>query len=353
MAIKNETRKRVAIKRPALPTITDVAKHAGVAIMTVSRVINGGSYVSAATEKRVREAIARLGYKPNEAARTLKGQRARLIGLIVPDLADPFFATCANAVQEVAGHLGYMTMIVASERNIDFEADEVDMMAARNIAGLILVPSRTRVSSRLEEILSLGVPIITLDRSLEGLRAGEVTVENRGGAQAAVAHLIQHGHQRIACLGYDAQFSTIHQRIVGYSAAMKAAGLTTEILSDLDTAEEVTAALNTRMHETDRPTALFTLNNVTTIQTLHALQRAGLRIPEDVALIGFDDFELAPLLATPLTAVRQPPEELGRRGAQLLFEAIQSQTAGHSGPGNIKIVLPTELIIRRSCGCGQ
>jgi LacI family transcriptional regulator len=336
-------------KRPSLPTITDVAKDASVAIMTVSRVINGGSYVSESTEKRVRASIERLGYKPNEAARTLKGQRARLIGLIVPDLADSFFSSCANAVQEVAGHLGYMTMIVASERKAEFEADEIEMMAARNIAGLILVPSRTNATERLKEIRSHGVPIVTLDRTLSGLNAGEVTVENFGGAEGAVAHLIGHGHRKIACLGYDSQFSTIQERVKGYSSAMKAAGLKTEILSELETANDVAIALRGRLLAPDRPTALFTLNNVATIRTLTVLRQMKLRVPEDVAVIGFDDFELAPLLATPLTAVRQPPVEIGRRGAQLLFEAIRD-SSGNSA-GKVKIILPTELILRRSCGC--
>lgn len=349
--MKNDTSRRGTAKRLSSPTITDVAKDAGVAIMTVSRVINGGSYVSESTEKRVRASIERLGYKPNEAARTLKGQRARLIGLIVPDLADSFFATCANAVQEVAGHFGYMTMIVASERRIEFEADEIEMMAARNIAGLILVPSRTDASDRLEEIRSHGVPIVTLDRTLSGLQAGEVTVENCGGAEGAVTHLIGHGHRRIACLGYDSQFSTIQERIHGYATAMKAAGLATELLSDLETAAAVSSALNTRLRASDRPTALFTLNNVSTIHALTTLRHMKLRVPEDVALIGFDDFELAPLLATPLTAVRQPPVEIGRRGAQLLFEAIQERASTGNIPGKIKIILPTELILRRSCGC--
>jgi LacI family transcriptional regulator len=351
--MKSDHTKRIEPKRASSPTITDVAKDAGVAIMTVSRVINGGSYVSEATEKRVRASIERLGYKPNEAARTLKGQRARLIGLIVPDLADSFFATCANAVQEVAGHLGYMTMIVASERRTDFEADEIEMMAARNIAGLILVPSRTDASQRLDEIRSHGVPIVTLDRVLAGLPAGEVTVENCGGAEEAVIHLIGHGHRRIACLGYDAQFSTIQERIQGYTTAMRAASLPTEIMPNLETAAAVSAALHGRLRAADRPTALFTLNNVTTIHVLTTLREMNLQVPDDVALIGFDDFELAPLLATPLTAVRQPPVEIGRRGAQLLFEAIREHATSGTLPGKIKIILPTELILRRSCGCGS
>ena len=174
-------------RRHSGPTITDVAQEAGVAIMTVSRVVNGGSYVSPATEKRVRAAIRRLGYTPNEAARMLKGQRARMIGLVVPDLADSFFATCANAVQEVAGTHGYMTLIVTSERSVERESNEIAMMAARRIAGLLIVPSREDADRRLRELQQSEIPLVAMDRTLDGVEAGQVIVENAGGRRSRPA----------------------------------------------------------------------------------------------------------------------------------------------------------------------
>lgn len=339
-------------RRHSGPTITDVAREAGVAIMTVSRVVNGGSYVSPATEKRVRAAIHRLGYTPNEAARMLKGQRARMIGLVVPDLADSFFATCANAVQEVAGTHGYMTLIVTSERSVETESNEIAMMAARRIAGLLIVPSRTGADKRLRDLQQAEIPLVALDRTLDGVDAGQVIVENAGGAEEAVRHLIAHGHRRIVCIGYDARVYTIHQRILGYRRAMKAAGLTAEMHTNLTTADAAEALLRRLLSEKDRPTALFTLNNVTTIHALQAIRAMQLRLPADLAMIGFDDLELAPLLDTPLTAVRQPAHEMGRSAARMLFEMIRhARDVGTDGKTQRRIVLPTELILRSSCGC--
>jgi LacI family transcriptional regulator len=347
--------RKAARRRNAGSTITDVAREAGVAIMTVSRVVNGGSYVSPATEKRVRAAIRRLGYTPNEAARMLKGQRARMIGLVVPDLADSFFATCANAVQQVAGTHGYMTLIVTSERSVETESNEIAMMAARRIAGLLIVPSRVGADKRLRELQQADIPLVTLDRTLDGVDAGQVIVENAGGAEEAVRHLIAHGHRRVVCIGYDAKVYTIHQRILGYRRAMKDAGLKPEMWTNLTTVPATEALLRRLMSESDRPTALFTLNNVTTIRALQAVRAMQLRLPADLAMIGFDDLELAPLLDTPLTAVRQPALEMGRDAARMLFDMISHSRDVMTDTSKLerRIVLPTELILRASCGCNH
>jgi LacI family transcriptional regulator len=272
----------------------------------------------------------------------LKGQRARMIGLVVPDLADSFFATCANAVQEVAGANGYMTLIVTSERSVETESNEIAMMAARRIAGLLIVPSREDADKRLRDLEHADIPVVALDRILEGVDAGQVIVENAGGAEEAVRHLIAHGHRRIACIGFDAKVYTIHQRILGYRRAMKEAGLKAEIWGNITTATATETLLRRLMAEADPPTALFTLNNVTTIHALQAVRAMQLRLPADLAMIGFDDLELAPLLDTPLTAAR------------MLFDMIRhAHDVGTRAEPERRIVLPTELILRASCGCKQ
>lgn len=332
-------------------TISDVAREAGVAQMTVSRVVNGGSYVRAEMQERVRQAISKLGYQPNEAARILKGQKARTIGLIVPNLADTFFSACAHAVQEVATRHGYMTLIQASARSPNVEEHEVEMMVARNVAGLILVPMEVKPSTRLLEVQAAGLPIVTLDRGVKGLSASEVLVENMSGAEVAVRHLIEHGHKQIACLGYDAELLSIRQRIQGYTNAMKEAGLLPRVWK-LDSSKSIPLLLHRKLDLPDRPTALFTLNNVTTIHALQTLQQKGIRVPKEIALIGFDDLELASLLTIPLTAVRQSPQEMGRAGARLLFDMIRSGSSPKELP-KTRLILPTELIIRSSCGCRE
>jgi LacI family transcriptional regulator, galactose operon repressor len=171
--------KRVS-RQTSLPTVADVAQLAGVGAITVSRVVNGNGYVSIEKRKRLKTAIKKLGYRPNQAARVLKGHRARMIGLIVPDLSDPFFGMCAAAVEEFAFERGYMTLIVASQRNEEIEKNEVDMMMGQNIAGLVIVPSPP--NDRRELLASSGIPIVALDRPLEGLIADEVVVDNLGGS---------------------------------------------------------------------------------------------------------------------------------------------------------------------------
>ena len=331
-----------------VPTIADVARECGVGSMTVSRVMNGKKHVSDAMTKRVRAAIVKLGYEPNEAARILKGQPPRTIGLIVPDLADPFFSTCAHAVQQLAAKHGYMTLLFACEGQKNTEAEELRMMKSRNIAGILIVPSNVSSDHELKELRVRGMPIVMLDRTLPDLDAGEVMVENREGAHKAINHLVEHGHRQILCVGYDSRFNSIGQRIAGYREAMTEAGLKPQLLI-FNRETSIYPQLLKRLRSTQRPSALFTLNNVTTTNVLHALQRANIGVPRELAIIGFDDLDLASLLAVPLTAVRQPVAELGRSAARLLLDWIRF------GPGteylSPRVILPTELVIRQSCGC--
>ncbi len=341
-------KKRVS-KQGSLPTVADVAQLAGVGAITVSRVVNGNGYVSIEKRKRVKVAIKKLGYRPNQAARVLKGHRARMIGLIVPDLSDPFFGMCAAAVEEFAFERGYMTLIVASQRNAEVEKNEVDMMVSQNIAGLVIVPSLP--NDQLELLTSSGIPIVALDRPLKGLITDEVVVDNLGGAQVAVEHLIWHGHRKIACIGYDKNFYSISQRILGYTSVLKTAGLKPDIYDEASTPEAVGKIVHSWTQAKDRPSAVFSLNNVTTLRVLQSIKEEGFKIPDSIALVGFDDFSLAPLLSPPLTAIRQPAQILGSQAAKLLFEHIENAEDDPEQPG-IKMVLPVELIIRTSCGCG-
>lgn len=330
------------------PTVADVAQLAGVGAITVSRVVNGNRHVSVEKRKRINAAIKKLGYRPNQAARVLKGHRARMIGLIVPDLSDPFFGMCAAAAEEFAFGRGYMTLIVASQRNAEVEKNEVDMMLGQNIAGLVIVPSLP--NDRLQLLTSNGIPIVALDRPLEGLIADEVVVDNLGGAQTAVEHLVWHGHRKIACIGYDKNYYSISQRILGYTNVLTRAGLKPALYDDASTPEAVGKIIQSWRQAKDRPSALFSLNNVTTLRVLQALKESGIKIPDAMAVIGFDDFSLAPLLSPPLTAIRQPAQVLGTQAAKLLFDHIENAEGDQERTG-VKMVLPVEFVIRTSCGC--
>ena len=318
--------------------------------MTVSRVVNGGNLVSPSTAARVRAAIQRLGYEPNEAARVLKGHFARTIGLILPDLSDSFFSVCAHAVQQLAAKHGYMTLILASERDSDREASELAIMKARSVAGVLIVPTCRNNVSQLQKLQARGIPVVMLDRTFPGLQAGGVMVENDEGAQRAVKHLLEHGHRSILCVAYDSQFNSISRRMSGYEKTMTQAGLEPQFVI-VDKVSAVGAKVVQRLRAAKPPTALFTLNNVATIQVLRALQQERIDVPQEVAIIGFDDFELAPLLAVPITAVRQPAAQLGETATRLLLDWIRRPRGPEARSLQAQVILRTELIIRRSCGC--
>ncbi len=272
-----------------------------------------------------------------------------MIGLIVPDLSDPFFGMCAAAVEEFAFERGYMTLIVASQRNAEIEKNEVDMMMGQNIAGLVIVPSLP--NDRLKMLASSGIPIVAVDRPLQGLIGDEVVVDNFGGAQIAVEHLLWHGYKRIVCIGYDKSFYSISQRILGYSNVLNAAGLKPDIYDEAWTADAVGKIVHSWHRAARRPEAVFSLNNVTTLRALQALREEVFSIPDEIAIVGFDDFPLAPLLLPPLTAVRQPAHVLGIQAIKLLFERIENPEGIQMQAGT-RTVLPVEFVVRASCGCG-
>jgi LacI family transcriptional regulator len=193
--------------------------------MTVSRVINNHPSVRPKTKKKVQAAIEELGYERNEAAGMLKGHRATMIGLIVPDLSDIFFATCANTVELMARENGYMTLIVSSGHDAELEMEQAELMARRKLSGLLIISSGKGDPERVGKLRAGGLAVVAFDRPLEGVGTDAVLIENRSGAEEAVNHLIGHGHKRISCLGYDDGAYPVAERIKGYRNTMLSNGL--------------------------------------------------------------------------------------------------------------------------------
>lgn len=332
------------------PTVHDVAKKAGVGLMTVSRVLNNQPVVRPSTQKRVLAAIRELGYRPNEAARMLKGLPTMMIGLIVPDLSDSFFASCAQTVQQTARAHGFMTLVAASERDSELEIEQAQLMASRNLSGIVVATSTLGGDSRLKLLQDSGFTIVAFDRPIDGLQTDSVVVENRRGSEDAVRHLLEHGHRNIACIGYDGAVYTTMERVAGYSNAMRAAGYKPNIALDLQTAEDVEGWVAKIHRSKDRPTAIFVLNHVTAYRALHSFAGAGLSVPKDIALISFGDFELAAEFTPPVTVVAQSSIDIAKRAMTLLIDRIKHK-GEHEGIAPARIVQPTTLIIRASCGC--
>jgi LacI family transcriptional regulator len=315
--------------------------------MSVSRVVNGNRPVTPEIERRVRAAIERIGYQPNEAARILKGHRARVIGLIVPDLADSFFATYANAVQERAWEAGYMTLMAASAHSEKRERHEAEIMIQRRVAGLLVTPSSPQ-GEHLAAAGKYGIPIVAFDRPLDHVSADALVVDNRAAAARATQHLIEHRHRHILCIANDENIFTKAERVAGYSEAMRRARFSIRVCLVGAISGPLSEQLNFALNSTPPLTAMFATDNGLAIGVLRELQKRSVRIPEEMALIAFDDFDAATLVRPTVTVVRQPVGELGRRAAAMLLARISREFRSEQAS---RVVVPTEMIMRESCGC--
>jgi LacI family transcriptional regulator len=321
----------------------DVAAAAGVSVMTVSRVMNGGTAVAPDTAARVEQAIADLGYRRNDIARHLrqKGQVSRTIGLVVDDLGNPFYSALARAVEDAAYRRGYLVLVGSTNDDPYREREVVTAFSARQVDGLILVPTSGN-QTFLSAQLAMGTPIVCADRTAKGLDVDTVTVDNRDATMRAVAHLLDHGHRRIAYLGDQRGIWTLKERYAGYGAAMVAADLPVDpglVCHGLRSRTDAAAAMDRLMNLPDPPTAVFGSNDLITMGAIDGLGDAAGR----VALVGFDDFPLADKLSPPVSVVSQDPATIGATAAQLLFSRID----GNEGPARW-VMLLTRFVPRGS-----
>lgn len=327
--------------------MSDVARLAGVGTMTVSRVLSGSAGVTEETAQRVMTAVEQLRYRPNELARAFRGQRTNSIGLIIPYLYDSFFANCAHAVTTVAKEQGYSVIITTSNEDPDLEYAEAERMLQRHVDGLVLIPSRFR-QNRLTRSFFGRTPVVAFDRPVSDQQFDTVLVQNTAGAHRMTEHLIEHGHKRVAFLGLSRDLFTINARFVGYRRAVQDAGLQEDAFFGCASREDTLRWLTERLKAPNAPTAIFTSNTLATRYVLSCLVALGVKISSDIAIAGFDDFELAELTSPSLTVVRQPAQEMGRVAANLLIDRI---TRGELPVTGSRIVLPVEIVLRRSCGC--
>jgi LacI family transcriptional regulator len=321
----------------------DVASTAGVSLKTVSRVVNRERGVHADTAARVQAAIADLGFARNDIARTLRHGRAGAIGLVIEDVANPFYSAIARAVEDAAHARGHILITGSCEEDAEREHQLVHRLLRRSVDALLIVPAGED-HRYLEAELATGTPLVFLDRPPGGIEADTVLLDNLGGARAGVAHLLARGHDRIAFVGDGPALHTARERLAGYRRALADAGVPerTELVRagthDATGAERTVRAL-LRLPVARRPTALFCANNRNTIGALRALRDH----PRPVALVGFDDFELADMLATPVTVVRHVPEDMGRIAAELAYTRLE----GDGGPPQRRTI-PCELVPRGS-----
>ena len=313
--------------RPARPTMKDVASLAGVAIKTVSRVMNGEPTVAPELAARVRGAADKLGYRPNLTASSLRrgDKRTATIGLLLEDVANPFSAALLRVVEDQARDRGVQILIGSLDEDPVRERELAISLIDRGVDGLVIVPAASDQSYLLAE-RQRGTSIVFLDREPRFLQADAVVSDNRGGAVSAVDHLRSFGHRRIAYLGDSQAIVTAAQRFDGYRHALERAGLAADPLHvrhDLRTVDDAALATAEILRLPVPPTALFTSQNLVTIGALKAVRQAGLQ--DTVAMVGFDDFQLADIFSPGITVVTQDIAQLGRLATRLLLERLDGK----------------------------
>ena len=309
-----------------MTTIRQVADKAGVSVTTVSHVINNTRFVSDVLRERVQRAMTELNYRPNALARSLRLGQTHTLGLILPDSANPFFAEIGHAIEAAAFERGYSVILCNTENDPAKELLYANVLENRQVDGMIFVAAGGNHEA-LSSIVRNGLPLVLVDRDLGGLGVDAVTTNNYQGGLLATRHLIELGHTIIGCITGPSDLTPSAERVTGYSDALKEADLkakgTLFVRGDFHVPSGLTAATHL-LQQDPRPTALFVCNDLMAIGALHAAAQLGLRVPDDVAIVGFDDIELASYTIPPLTTVCQPKQEIGHTAIQLILDRMAS-----------------------------
>jgi len=336
------------IEDDGMPTIHEVAKRAGVGSITVSRVINNSGYISTETRERVEKAIAELGYVPNTLARSLRSRRTNTVGLMITDITNPFFTTLARGVEDAANEAGYTVIFCNTDESAAKEEKYLNVLLQKQVDGLLLVPTQSRVNS-IQQIQKHGTPVVVLDRRIPEVDVDTVRCDSVDGAYQLSKYLVSLGHQQIAIMSGAVGVSTADDRVDGYRKALEEARILIDehyiFRGDFtpDSGYSMTIqAINLPL----RPTALIAANNFITIGAMKALQEVEMDVPDDIALVGFDDLPPAMVTFPFFTVASQPAYQMGTRAMQLLLERLE----GKEMDAFQEIILPTHLIIRRSSG---
>jgi LacI family transcriptional regulator len=336
------------------PTLVEVARKAGVGTTTVSRVINGGGLVSPETLARVLGVIETLGYTPNQAARALKGYRTKTIGLVIPNISDPFFSSCAEIAQAIARAHDSLLIVTTTQNDPAVEMESLDVLIRHRIDGLLIAPSNSDSPALCDLLSRIVVPVVSIDRPVYNSSIASVVADNLIGAKHATEHLIGHGYKRIVCLTGDSPLYTIGERIKGYRSAIESAGLECLIVNSTIDYKSVEKTIKKLLDRKNPPDAIFALKNSVTSYAFKALQKMNIAVPKSVALLGFDDFELASTVRPSISVVEQPVEEIARVATKFLFKTLLDHSASvhHSRSGHGELVkIKTRLVLRSSCGC--
>lgn len=329
--------------------LADIAAQTGVSKSTVSRVLNDKAKdyrISPETQRTVLQAAQELNYRPNQLARGLRLKKTQTIGLVVPDISNPFFAYTTRMIQSSAfEQLGYSLIVCNTNEDLDLEIEQVELLKSKAVDGFIIMPVGLD-SSHLVRLVDEGFPVVLLDRCFEDLDISSVVVDNYSGSYEAVEHMIQRGHRDIAIIQGLPNTSTNTARVKGYRDALENYGVPVNasyIVGKDFRQENGYTETKTFLKRRDCPTAIFATSDLIALGAFQAVHEAGRSIPDDISMVCFDDVDFAPYLVSPLTAVHQPRALMGEHAVKLLLEQIES-----GKPSKRKIVLESNLVIRGS-----
>lgn len=335
----------------ALPTIREVAKLAGVSVATVSKTLNRSGKVSDLLQERVTDAARALGYAPHASARSLRSGATRIIGLLVADLANPYFLKLVENIERLSSAAGYSVILCNSGEDPEREERHLSMLLSQRADGAIVIPTRRSWSGRIAALSGLPVPGILVDRKLEGLDLDSVTTDNVMLGRQAAEHLHALGHRRVGIVMGSPEHQIARHRLDGFRAGFAAAGLPLDeqlIERDNFNEEEGYVAARRLLDRPDRPTAVFATNNHLALGLLRAIGDRGLSIPADISVVAVDELPWAGLVRPGMTVVTQPSQSIAEMAVATLLERIAEGRAGSDAGKSQSIVLQPSLVIRGS-----
>lgn len=325
------------------PTLIDVARLAQVAPSTASRALKESPRISEATRLRVAAAARGLGYQPNRVAQSLRAKTAPFVGIVVPDIGVTFYSRFVKGAQEVLQASGYQALVMNTEREAGHEEVALRTLEGHQVTGILLATSRPKSAEP-------HIPTVYFDSLADGRGLAQIALANDQGMELLVGHLAGHGHERIAYLGGPPIFTSGQERLAGFRAAAERHGVRrhaayVEIADSSWSSDSAAAAMARLLALAETPTAVVASADTLAMGAIAACRAAGRRVPEDIALVAFDDPVFGPLVDPPVTALRRGDYELGREAAQLLLDGLNGEITTPA------VRLPVELVVRRSCGC--
>ncbi|MCL6633157.1 MAG: LacI family transcriptional regulator [Alicyclobacillus herbarius] len=322
-------------------TMEDVAKLSGVSKSTVSRILSGKNVnISEKTRQKVLSVVRELNYRPNELARSLKMAQTRVIGLILSDLKNPFWMTVLDGVEEACNHFGYHLMICNSANDGEKEQEYILSLQQRRVDGILINPTAHN-KEMLARLIQTGFPLVFLNRTIQGIIANSVVVNNRQGIRLAVEHLLEQGYRKIALVTYNEKgVSTWTERVEGYQEGLQAHGILSQAVWRKDAGMDLNLSALLEAYQAD---ALIVTNNVLALYVIERLRELNLRIPADIAIVGYDETVWAKHLTPPLTTIKQPARDLGRIATESVIKMIHGERLSEE-----TVTLTPEIVIRES-----